>query len=197
MIARIRGEHDTHWARWRPNAGRENATAPPRPIAAAARDELAPIGAARPRGGARSRRDRRVLRWLVVVLAVATGGYLAASWSVAELSAGPAQSRLPATPRTWLDAYEAAAIDNPARVCSQLFAPQLAKAYAHAVHSSCSSYFRRITSFSVVVRRVLQDGGTAVLELRQTVHPQDWAVVLNRRRAGWQAVDLLTGELAR
>ena len=81
MIARIRGEHDTHWARWRPNAGRENATVPPRPIAAAARDE----GAARPRGGARSHRDRRVLRWLVVVLAVATGGYLAASWSVAEL----------------------------------------------------------------------------------------------------------------
>lgn len=29
------------------------------------------------------------------------------------------------------------------------------------------------------------------------VRPRDWAVVLNRRRAGWQAVDLLTGNLAR
>ena len=58
-------------------------------------------------------------------------------------------------------------------------------------------YFRRITSFSVVVRRVLQDGDTAVLELRQTVRPRDWAVVLNRRGTGWQAVDLLTGNLAR
>ena len=78
-----------------------------------------------------------------------------------------------------------------------LFAPELAEAYGRAVHGSCSSYFRRITSFSVVVRRVLQDGGTAVLELHQTVRPRDWAVVLDRRREGWQAVDLLTGDLAR
>jgi len=124
-------------------------------------------------------------------------GYLAVSWSAAELSPGLALPRLPATPRAWLDAYEAAAIDNPGRVCSELFAPQLAQAYGNAVHSSCSSYFQRITSFSVVVRRVLQDGDTAVLELRQTVHPRDWSVVLSRRRDGWQAVDLLTGNLAR
>ena len=65
------------------------------------------------------------------------------------------------------------------------------------MRGSCSSYFRRITSFSLVVRRVLQDGGTAVLELRQTVRPRDWAVVLNRRRGGWQAVALLAGDLAR
>jgi hypothetical protein len=133
-----------------------------------------------------------------VVLAVAIGAaYLAASWSVAEFVAGPATARLPATPRAWLDSYEAAAVDNPGRVCSELFAPQLAQAYGSAVHGSCSSYFRRITSFSVVVRRVLQDGGTAVLELRQTVRPEDWAVVLSRQRTGWQAVDLLTGNLAR
>jgi hypothetical protein len=44
---------------------------------------------------------------------------------------------------------------------------------------------------------VLQDGGTAVLELHQTVHPRDWAVVLSHRRAGWQAVDLLSGDLTR
>jgi hypothetical protein len=124
-------------------------------------------------------------------------GYLAVNWSVSELSPGLALPRLPATPRAWLDAYEAAAIDNPGRVCSELFAPQLAQAYGNTVHGSCDSYFGHITSFSVAVRRVLQDGGTAVLELRQTVRPRDWAVVLDRRRNGWQAVDLLTGNLAR
>jgi hypothetical protein len=58
-----------------------------------------------------------------------------------------------------------------------------------------TSYLERITSFSVVARRVLPDGGTAVLELRQTVRPHDWSVVLSRRPAGWQAVDLLAGDL--
>ena len=94
----------------------------------------------------------------------------------------PPRSQLPATPRAWLDAYEAAAIDNPSQVCSSCSRPQLAQAYGKALHGSCSSYFEQITSFSVVVRRVLQDGGTAVLELRQTVRRRDWAVVLNRQR---------------
>jgi hypothetical protein len=193
MIARIRGEHDTHWGRWRPSASRENTTASPRKFGAAVRDELAPVGIA----GGRSHGDRRALRWLLMVAAAIAAAYLAGSWSVAELSSAPAQPRLPATPRAWLDAYEAAALDNPARVCQELFAPQLAQAYGDALHGSCSSYFRQITSFSVAVRRVLQDGDTAVLELRQTVRPRDWAVVLDRRRSGWQAVDLLTGNLAR
>jgi hypothetical protein len=112
-------------------------------------------------------------------------------------SPSPARSQLPATPRAWLDAYEAAAIDNPSRVCSELFAPQLAQAYGKALHGSCASYFKQITSFSVVVRRMLQDGSTAVLELRQTVRPRAWAVVLNREPGGWRAVDLLAGELVR
>jgi hypothetical protein len=196
MSARTRGEHDAHWVRWRPSAGRGDATGTSRQMKSAARGEVAPLGGARLRGGRRPD-QRRVLRWLVVLPVAIVVAYLAASWSVAEFSPGPAAPQLAATPRAWLDAYEAAAIDNPGRVCSELFAPQLAEAYGNAVHGSCSSYFARITSFSVVVRRVLQDGGTAVLELRQTVRPRDWAVVLDRRRTGWQAVDLLTGKLAR
>jgi len=82
-------------------------------------------------------------------------------------------------------------------VCSELFAPQLAQAYGKALHSSCTSYFQRITSFSVVVRRVFMDGTTAVLELHQTVRPRDWAVVMSRRAGGWQAVDLLAGNVVR
>jgi len=195
MIARRRGEHDRYWGRWRPSAGAQLAAASPRQTEAAARDALSPAVAARVRESARSRL-RRGVRWLVW-LAAAVGVYLATGAALEELAAGPAQAQLPVTPRAWLDAYEAAAIDNPARVCSELFAPELAEAYGKAVHGSCRGYFRRITSFSVVVRRVLQDGGTAVLELRQTVRPRNWAVVLDRRGTGWQAVDLLTGNLAR
>ena len=105
--------------------------------------------------------------------------------------------RLPATPRTWLDAYESAAIDNPSRVCSQLFAPELAGLYARAAHGSCTRYFERIMSSSVTVRRIVRHGPTAVLELRQTLNRANWAVVLTRRGTGWQAVDLLGAALLR
>ena len=82
-------------------------------------------------------------------------------------------------------------------MCSELFAPELAQAYGKALHSSCTSYFERIKSFSEVVRRVFTDGTTAVLELRQMVRPRDWAVVLGHQSGGWQAVDLLAGNLVR
>jgi hypothetical protein len=133
----------------------------------------------------------------VAVGVTIVAAYAAATWSVAEFSSAPMRLQLPGTPRAWLDAYEAAAIDNPARVCSRLFAPALSQSYASTVRSSCTGYFRRITSFSVRVRRVFEDGATAVLELRQTVRPRNWAVVLDHRRGGWQAVDLLAGDLAR
>jgi len=81
--------------------------------------------------------------------------------------------RLPATPRTWLDAYEAAAIDKPSRVCLQLVAPDLASIYARAAHGSCSRYFERMTSSSVTVRRIARHGPTAVLELRQNAQPRE------------------------
>jgi hypothetical protein len=182
MIARIRGEHDARWGRWLPTKARETADAPAR--------QTAPV---LDRQSSTEARQRRVLWSSLIGVTVAVGCLTAISW----LSPSPARSQLPATPRAWLDAYEAAAIDNPSRVCSELFAPQLAQAYGKALHGSCTSYFKEITSFSVVVRRVLQDGGTAVLELRQTVRPRDWAVVLNREPGGWRAVDLLAGNLVR
>ena len=182
MIARIRGEHDARWGRWRPTKARETADA-------RARQTTLVVD----RQSDANPPQRRVL-WSSLIGVTVTVGCLTAIWL---LSPSPARSQLPATPRAWLDAYEAAAIDNPSRVCTELFAPQLARAYGNAAHGSCSSYFARITSFSVAVRRVLQDGGTAVLELRQTVRRRDWAVVLNRQRDGWQAVDLLAGDLAR
>ena len=196
MIARRRGEHDSHWGRWRPIVGRPPA-ASTRSIEVDERALPSPTISRHRRGGPGLGLRlglRRAARWLAAMLA-AFGAYLVISAGLAELVAG-SRSRLPATPRAWLDSYEAAAVDNPGRVCAELFAPRLAQAYGNAVHGRCSGYFRRITSYSVIVRRVLQDGSTAVLELRQTVRPRDWAVVLNRRRAGWQAVDLLSGDLA-
>jgi hypothetical protein len=199
MSTRIRGDHDTRWAsRWRPNASKEPATSAEK-LATGSGDELARAEIVGRRGRGRSHGDRRVRRWVVVLAVTVLAAGLAAGWSLTQLSPGPASvaARLPATPRAWLDAYEAAAIDNPPRVCTVLFAPALAQAYATAVHSSCRGYFTQITSFSVLVRRVLTDGGTAVLELRQAVRPKDWAVVLDRRPGGWQAVDLLAGKLSR
>ena len=55
----------------------------------------------------------------------------------------------------------------------------------------CTRYLKRITSSSVTVRRILRAGGTAVLELRQTVSHAAWAIVLNHQSTGWQAVALL------
>lgn len=195
MNARIRGEHDTRWRSWRPNTGATDASAPRPPNAAVTSDALATVNARA--GDGRQPHRRPVVGWLVVLIVALLVVSVATAWPVAPLSPGPAPLQLPRTPRAWLDSYEAAAIDNPPRVCSQLFAPQLAQTYANAVHGSCRSYFAAITSFSVVVRRILLDGGTAVLELRQTVRPKDWAVVLDRRHGGWQAVDLLTGNPAR
>ena len=183
MIARIRGEHDARWGRRLPTTARETAV-PPR---------LTATVVDRQRGASRSL--HRPVSWRLVAIGVSLA--VVCLTVILWLSPSPARSQLPATPRAWLDAYEAAAVDNPSRVCSELFAPQLAQAYGKALHGSCTSYFKQITSFSVVVRRVLQDGGTAVLELRQTVRPRDWAVVLNRQPGGWRAVDLLGGKLVR
>lgn len=107
--------------------------------------------------------------------------------------AGDHSLALPASPRGWINAYEAAAIDDPSRVCTQLLSAQLAAAYAAAAHSSCTTYFARIRSTSLRVRRVLQNGSTAVVELRQTIEKTDWNVVLDQRGTGWQAVDLVPG----
>jgi hypothetical protein len=181
MIARLRGEHDTRWGRWRPAAAHDSSALP-----TLASDLPRHPPHASPRRWA-------VWRLLAAGASIGVACVVAAGW----LSSTPAPGQLPATPRGWLDAYEAAAIDNPARVCSQLFSPQLARAYGKALHSPCRSYFKRITSFSLVVRRVLLDGRTAVLELHQTVRPRDWAVVLSRRADGWEAVDLLAGSPAR
>ena len=206
MIARLRGEHHAHGARWRPT--------PIQPLPPAAEpaelydgeafveDPHAPVleRCASPAAvGWRAlvvvcflalRLARRVTRWLLV-LALLSVAYVAIKWANHEWYGQPRTVSLPASPRAWLSAYEAASIDNPSEVCSQLLSPPLAASYAHQAHGSCERYFGRITSSSVTVRRVLEQGSTAVLELRQTLNRRDWSVVLDHRSNGWQAVDLI------
>ena len=125
MIARIRGEHDARW-RWRPSAAREAADAPPRQTATV--DDR--------QSGAKGLLRHRVLWWLLSVGVSIAVGCLAAIWL---LSPSPARPSCQRRREAWLDAYEAAAIDNPSHVCSELFAPQLAEAYGNAVHGAAAA----------------------------------------------------------
>jgi hypothetical protein len=127
---------------------------------------------------------------VVLVGLAAAAGFFAAS-------AGKHQAVLPRTPRAWLDTYEAAAVESPARVCSELLSAQLAAVFGHNAHGSCVRYFSDVYTRSVKVLRVLRDGPTAVLDMRQAAGHVEWNVVLDRRSGGWQAVDMFYGQLKR
>jgi len=211
MTARRRGEHPGRrmWqprspalAATKPVANATKSTPPPAPAAdvehiakqaaTAAVAEFAAAAATHVTSAQATRRRRSRARTTLLMLAVAIGLF-AVSTAQQVAGTGRDAAGLPATPGQWVDAYEAAAIDNPSRVCTQLLSPQLAAAYAAAAHSGCTTYFARIRSTSLRVRRVLQDGSTAVVELRQTIEKTDWNVVLDQRDTGWQAVDLVPG----
>lgn len=139
-----------------------------------------------------TRRRRSRVRTTALMLAVAIGLF-AVSAGQGLTGGGRNSSPLPDTPRHWVDAYEAAVIDNPHRVCTELLSPQLAAAYAAAAHGSCNSYFAQIKSTSLRTRRILEGGSAAVVELHQTIEDTNWNVMLKRHGDGWQAVDLVPG----
>ena len=88
----------------------------------------------------------------------------------------------------------AAAVDDPARVCQVLFAPELAASYRHSAAGSCESYFSDVQDSAVRIQRIVQSDGTAVIELRQRRAPRyRWNVVLARHAGGWRAVALVGG----
>ena len=74
MIARIRGEHDTRWGRWRPGAARDGAATPAPGVPPSQRDAKASLW-------------RRAL-WVCLAAgaAIAVGSVAETGW----LSAGPA-----------------------------------------------------------------------------------------------------------
>jgi len=186
MIARYRGEHHARGI-WQPRRPSSPLPVPSDPAAPEPTVELGQDGSLvepdePPAAGP------RVMRAVVVLVVVG----LAASLLGQRLSGGPpAPSGLPETPRQWVDAYEAAALDDPARVCSELFSPQLAASYGRELHTSCVGYFARIHSTSLRIREIYQDGDAAVVQMHQTLQRLNWAAVLDRHRAGWRAVELI------
>jgi hypothetical protein len=100
----------------------------------------------------------------------------------------------PRTPQAWFDAYMAAAVDDPARVCRVLFAPELASSYGHTPSGSCEHYFADVQDSAVRVQRIVQSDATAVVEVRQARAPRyRWNAILARHAGGWRAVAVVGG----
>lgn len=184
MIARHRGDLRTH-SRWRPSAS----VSAPQQADLGQEDELpgeqAQFGPEQPR-----RRRPRTVITVVTLIAVAI--------IAAQQYAGraPAASPLPSTPQQWIDQWTAASLNNPGRVCRQLFAPALAKAFRPDTGHSCSAYYSNVRSTSFRIRHVLQDGGSAAVEARQVGTPRNWGyftVLLSHIHRGWQAIDIVPG----
>jgi hypothetical protein len=195
MIGRHRGEHHTQGI-WQPRRTDSNDRSPsPGATAAVAQRSAAATVKDLIHGAAgdliATRRSRTRHKYLKLALMLVIAAAIIAGRTM--LTTGHPVASLPGTPPQWLDAYEAAAIDNPGRVCTQLFAPQLAAAYPAKAHMSCREYFARITSTSLRIKRILQDRDTAVLELHQTIERTDWSVILQHHDDGWRAIDLIPG----
>jgi len=183
VISRHRGEHHAQGL-WHPR--RASAASAP----ALTASELA--------GARTARRRRSRARSTLAMLAVAIGLFAVSAGQGGSAPAARGESALPATPKQWVDAYMASAVDNPHRVCSQLLAPQLAAQFAAAAPGgSCTSYFSRVRSTSLQVRQVFHNGGTAVVELHRTIEKNGWTVILHHHGGGWRAVDLAPGRLLR
>lgn len=196
MIARHRGEHHQRGV-WQPHRGdsRAEPAATPSENTQAARHNAAEAAlettSAAPAELAVKRPRTRHCAWgkTLALLLAGMAGFAAHQIIIGK----PRPTTLAATPKQWVSAYEAAAIDNPQRVCTKLFAPQLTAAYAGAAHRGCTSYFTRIKATSVRVRQILQDGATAIVELHQTIEGTNWDVVLARHYNGWRAIDIIPG----
>jgi hypothetical protein len=181
MIARHRGDTRIH-SRWRPAA---SLTA--EQVAAHERDQPELVD------------ESRVSPWraVVAVVGVVAVVVIAVAVVVGEQGAGRAKSgSLPATPQRWVERWTAASLDNPSRVCEQLFTPALAVAFRADTGRSCLAYYSDVTSRSFRIRHVLQDGPTAAVEAQQVGEGRKWGyftMVLSHVHGGWQAVDIVPG----
>jgi hypothetical protein len=192
MSTRARGDHDRPYMRpWRPKqpgvGPLRRAGVHPPSSAPSTHSELpdAVLEVGSPEPQTRSRAGRRAIMFIVVAALAGAG-----------MASTRAPTRRPVvyppTPRAWFDAYLAAAVDAPARVCRTLFAPALAARYRNARPGSCLAFFADVRDSPVRIGRVDQSGATAVIEARQT-HPRlAWSVVLARHDGGWRAVDLIS-----
>jgi hypothetical protein len=93
--------------------------------------------------GGRARWASRARLAASVILALLGAG--AVGYWARPVPAARQPSPYPPTPRAWFDAYMAAAVDDPGRVCTVLFSPGLAARYARTGQRSCLAYFQRVS----------------------------------------------------
>lgn len=191
MIARHRGDLRAH-SRWRPSTP---AAPPPAPAAdedeqllSQQPDEL--LSQPQQLEAPLDRRHKpRALIALATVVAIAVIA------GQQHTSPAPPATRLPSTPRQWVDQWAAATLQSPAEVCDRLYSPALARAFNGDTGHSCT-YYTSVKSTSFRLRHVLQDGPTAAVEAQEVGTGRKWGyftLLLSHVRNGWQAVDVVPG----
>jgi hypothetical protein len=185
MIARHRGDERIH-SRWQPRAaaGTSPASASTHLERLDKRRDEQLDGLDRPRA-----RRRRLWASIAIVLVLAV-------IALQHHGRPTADTSLPSTPTQWVDQWTAAAIDNPGRVCRQLFAPALAAVFKADVGRSCLDYYNDVNAKSFRIRHVLVDGNAAAVEVREVGMRPNWGYVtmlLSHLKQGWQAVDIVPG----
>ena len=186
MIARRRGDERIH-TRWGPGG---SGTSRPSRTTQAESTADGHDGLGWP--AARRRRSWWFLATLVLVATAVIASQLHL-WRTA--GAG-----LPSTPQQWVEEWTAASMDNPSRVCRQLFAPALAAVFKVDTGRSCVSYYSDVNAKSFRIRHVLVDGNAAAVEIREVGMRPNWGYVtmlLSHLEGGWQAVDIVPGGLVR
>ena len=182
MIARHRGAERIH-TRWRPGG---IATTPPSRT-------TQPGGMGDGQDGLDQREARRRRSWgFLVTLAVIAVAVIASQLHLGHT----AGTGLPSTPQQWVEQWTAASLDNPGRVCRQLFAPALAAVFKADTGRSCMSYYSDVNAKSFRIRHVLVDGNAAAVEVREVGMRPNWGymtMLLSHVEQGWQAVDIVPG----
>jgi hypothetical protein len=182
MIARHRGDARIH-SRWRPDAG-ATTLAPTRSTHVEQLDQLEALD--------RPSVRRRPWWALIAVVVVAAVAVIASR----QHDGGSVGTSLPSTPQQWVEQWTAASVDNPGRVCRQLFAPALAAVFKVDTGRSCLDYYNDVNAKSFRIRHVLVDGNAAAIEVREVGLRPSWGyvtIILSRVEQGWQAVDIVPG----
>ena len=185
MIARRRGDTHSH-SRWRPAS-----RVIPRPA-----DSKEALLEDEPDQSPVLHRQRATPRRSRVLVVIASLIGVAAIAGTQQQTGHELSVPLPASPQQWVDEWTAASLENPARVCQQLFAPALAAAFKTDTGRSCVRYYALVNTTSFRIRHVLKDGATATVEARQVGARPKWGyftIVLSHVRGGWQAVDMVPG----
>lgn len=187
MIARHRGGERLH-SRWHPTRATGLVSEHPDPELDEPLDPAVPIEP-EPRLPPAGSRGSLALIGIAVVIVIA-------AISAHQRHRSTSAAGLPSTPRQWVEQWTAASLENPARVCQQLFAPPLAAAFKADTARSCLAHYSAVASNSFRIRHVLQDGPAAAVEAQQLGDGRKWGyftVILSHVRGGWQGVDVVPG----